>query len=457
VTVNPIVITTHTLQVTNAFWAREGPRDGCCLIKFSGGILPGGQEPGPESSLCRVNFLPGTLVFGAFRSVNTSTDLLFIYFGNDWFAENRTSSHHIAKRLGSRFSLLYVESPGLRAPRVSSRDFGKICKKLGVAFRGPKQIGPRMWHVSVPQIPFRRFPAVRKLNEVFARWKLKRAVRNLSLGSAVSWFTVPHPGFLAGTLGERLVVYYCIDSYAALPDVDAAEVAKMDDALSRRADLVFAASPGLVASKQEQNSRVIYSPHGVDADLFGRAADSAQPVAEGARNLSHPLIGFFGVLDNRIDFDLIRFLALRRPQWNFLLVGHIAGNISTLNGLENVHMPGAVRYETLPDWARAFDVCIMPYRQDAFSANANPLKLREYLATGRPVVSVPMPEVDRFGANIAIRASKQDFLEAIEKELVADSEEKRKARMELVRADTWDARVESVVSLVRQALGEAAS
>jgi glycosyltransferase involved in cell wall biosynthesis len=383
--------------------------------------------------------------------------LSFVYFGNDWLAENRTSSHHIARRLGTRFSLLYVESPGLRAPQASSRDLRKIFTKLARALRGPRQIAPRMWCVTVPQIPFRRLPAVRKLNQIFTQWKLRRTLRKLSLASPVSWFTVPHVGYLAGRLGERMVVYYCIDNYAALPDVDAAEVARMDDALSRRADLVFAASPGLVALKQQHNSRVVYSPHGVDADLFGRAADLAQPVAEGIRNLSHPLIGFFGVLDDRIDFGLIQFLALNRPHWNFVLVGRIASRSSALNGLPNVHMPGVVQYDALPDWARAFDVCIMPYRQDAFAANANPLKLREYLATGRPVVSVPIPEADRFRGNVAMKASKQDFLEAIEKELATDSEEKRKARIKLVEADTWDARVESVVSVVRKILGETAT
>jgi len=386
--------------------------------------------------------------------MNKSTDLSFIYFGNDWFAENRTSSHHIARRLGSRFPLLYVESPGLRAPQPSGRDLRKIFKKLCAVFRGPKQIGPCMWLMTVPQIPFRRFATARKLNEVFARWKLSRALRKLSLAPSISWFTVPHPGFLAGTLGEQMVVYYCIDNYAALPDVDAAEVAQMDGALSRRANLVFAASTGLVAAKQKQNGRVFYSPHAVDADLFGQAADSARPVAEGLRNLSHPVIGFFGVLDPRLDLSLIEYLAVQRPQWNLLLVGRVATDLGKLTDLPNLRAVGTVPYETLPDWARTFDLCIMPYRRDAFSENANPLKLREYLATGRPVVSVPMPEVDRFGGHVAIADNKESFLAAIERELGSDSEVKRKARLQLVSTDTWDARVEQVVSIVREVLEE---
>jgi len=373
-------------------------------------------------------------------------DLSFIYFGNDWFAENRTSSHHIARRLSNRFPLLYVETPGLRAPEASRRDIRKLFKKLAAAFRPPRQISEHMWHISVPQIPYRRYAAVRKINELFALWKVRSALRRVPLFSPLSWFNVPHPGFLAGKLGERMVVYYCTDNYAAAPGVDATDVARMDEALTRRADVVFATSPSLVHEKQRLNETVIYSPHGVDADVFGKAADLTLPIAEPARNLSHPVIGFFGVLDGRIDPGMIEFLATSRPHWSFLLVGRVAIDARRLSRLSNVCMPGNVPYEMLPDWARAFDVCIMPYRQDAFSLNANPLKLREYLATGRPVVSIPTAEVEQFSGFVSVAATNEEFLAAIEKELAADSEERRRERIRLVSPATWDARVEVVIA-----------
>ncbi len=83
----------------------------------------------------------------------------FIYFGNDWFAENRTSSHHIAKRLGAKFPILYVEVPGLKAPQVNSRDMLKVFEKLRMAFRPPQLVAPHFWRMTLPQIPFRRFAA----------------------------------------------------------------------------------------------------------------------------------------------------------------------------------------------------------------------------------------------------------------------------------------------------------
>jgi glycosyltransferase involved in cell wall biosynthesis len=377
-----------------------------------------------------------------------SRDLSFIYFGNDWFGENRTSAHHIARRLGQRFPLLYIETPGMRAPQASGRDLRKIFKKLAAALRGPRKIDVSMWYMSVPQVPYRRYRTIRKLNEHFARWKIKRALRKLSLDSPVSWFTVPHPGYLAGTLGEQLMVYYCVDNYSALPDVNASEVAAMDEELSRRADLIFAVSPVLTEAKLHQNETVIYSPHGVDAELFAQAADLSRPVASGVRDAKHPVIGFFGVVDSRIDIELIEFLAAQEPRWSFVFVGRVATDIGQLARMANVICVGAVPYETLPDWARSFDLCIMPYRLNAFSQNANPLKLREYLATGRPVVSVPMPEVGKYVPSVAIESDRQKFLEAMRNELATDSEDKRRARMQLVSGDTWDARVKKIIETV---------
>src|SRR5262249_26044558 len=137
-----------------------------------------------------------------------------VYFGNDWFAENRTSSHHVAERLAARTRVLYVDVPGLRAPKASGRDFRKLARTLAAAVRPPRRVGERLWHMSVPQIPLHHLPIVRRLNASIGRALVGRALAHLGFGRTVSWFAVPHPGALARTLGETAVIYYCIDDYA---------------------------------------------------------------------------------------------------------------------------------------------------------------------------------------------------------------------------------------------------
>ncbi len=124
--------------------------------------------------------------------------------------------------------------------------------------------------------------------------------------------------------------------------------------------------------------------------------DPATAVPAPAANLPHPVIGYFGLLADWIDLEMIAWLAAQRPGWTFLLVGQAKTDIRQLQGLSNVVMVGPQPYESLPGWARAFDVAIIPYRMNRQVQNANPLKLREYLATGRPIVSVRNPEIEKF-------------------------------------------------------------
>jgi len=375
-----------------------------------------------------------------------------IYFGNDWKAENRTSSHHVASRIARHLPLLYVDCPGLRPPALAARDLRRALRKIAETARGPRPILPRMWHCTLPQIPLRRHPAFNALNQRLARLLLLRWLRRLGWTRLISWFVVPHPGFLAGQLGEDYVVYYCTDDYSALPGVDRTAVARMDEDLTRRADQVFAVSAPLVVLKRALNPSTAYAPHGVDFELFAAASDPAtEPAAEAAR-LPHPVIGYFGVVNARLDLDLLACLARSRPRWTFLLVGRIAPEAVGLQQLPNIRLPGPQPYESLPRWAKVFDVAILPYLRDRQGLTANPLKLREYLATGKPVVSVPTPEVESLRHCVRIASAPEEFLAQIEDALERDSPADRQARQAAVAGASWEARVAETLALVEQGL-----
>ena len=371
-----------------------------------------------------------------------------MYFGNDWFAENRTSSHHIAKRLSRQVPVLYVDSPGLRPPESTGRDVKRLVRKLAGATRLPREVEPGLWHCTVPQIPYRGAPGVDALNRAFSLWAVRRAIRHVGFPRHISWFVLPHPGFMAGQLGETLRVYYCIDDYAAHPGVDAARIDAADRALTAAADVVFVAPPALLQSKQQQNASTVFAPHGVDVDLFSRAMDPATPIPNGAKELPGPVIGYFGSIAAWIDIELIAWLASTRPTWSFLLVGQPFVDVSSLQALPNVTLTGPQPYESLPGWARAFDVAIIPYRLNQQVRNANPLKLREYLATGRPVVSVRNPEIERFSEWVRIADSRDAFLAAIEQALAPEPASAAAARLASVSSMTWDARVADVIATV---------
>ena len=376
-----------------------------------------------------------------------------IYFGNDWNAENRTSSHHIAARLAKRHALLYVDGPGLRAPKASGRDVKKLLKKLTQAAALPRKVGEQTWHMVLPQFPFRRLPLASELNRELGALLVRRAARHLGMERPLLWFAVPHPGILLGRLGERSSVYYCIDDYSALPDVDKEQIRALDRRLTEKAKQVFVSAQTLFDAKKGMNANVVYSPHGVDVEHFGRAADPDFPIAEPARGLGHPVIGFFGLIEGWIDLELLHFLAKSRPSWTFLLLGRVAVDVSALERLGNVVFPGPQPYATLPSWAKAFDVAIYPGGQNEFVRNANPLKIREYLATGKPVVSVWSREVERFASVVRIARTQEDFLREIDDALASDTIEARAARLGAVAKMSWDARVDEVMAQVEATMG----
>ena len=396
---------------------------------------------------------PGTYADSEMDDARLSfKDLGVVYFGNDWHSENRTSSHHVATRLASAMSVLYVASPGLRAPQASGRDLKRLVRKLFAALKPPTKIGERLWLCTVPQIPFRRLPGVDAINRLFGVWSVRRALRKAGFHRHITWFVVPHPGFMAKHLGEELCVYYCIDDYAAHPGVDANLIAARDDELTKTADLVFVAPPALLASKREINPHTVFAPHGVDLELFGKAQDPATEIPAAARNLPKPVIGYFGSIHEWIDVELIEWLARARPEWTFLLIGHAAVDVAALRALSNVHLIGARPYRTLPAWAKAFDVAIIPYRMNRQVENANPLKLREYLACGKPIVSVRNAEIEKFSRWVRIADGREAFLDEIEGALRDERAEMPAERRAAVADQTWDRRVADVLGEVAAAL-----
>ena len=130
------------------------------------------------------------------------------------------------------------------------------------------------------------------------------------------------------------------------------------------------------------------------------------------------------------------------------MIGLVSADVRELRNCPNVVFAGAQPYESLPEWAKAFDVAILPYRLNQGSINANPLKLREYLATGKPVVAVSTPEVDRFAHCVGIAHTRDEFLRKVEDALMHDSKAQKQARISEVMGCTWEARAAEVLKVV---------
>ncbi len=373
-----------------------------------------------------------------------------IYFGNDWSAENRTSSHHIANCLSQKHEILYVECPGLRAPKGNKRDISKIFKKLALFFKKPIRISNNLSVYTLVQIPFHGNKVIKKFNTLISTYFLKCVSNDLGFKSPILWFVVPHAGHLIGKLNESKTVYYCIDDYSALPDVNHKAVNKMDYELAIGADIVFTASKSLTDEKNKINKNVYYSPHGVDFQHFNKAYTDKLSRPKDIACIKKPIIGFFGLIESWIDLSLIQKISERYSNMNVVLIGHVAVDTKSLDELSNVYFLGKKSFSQLPNYAACFDVCILPYVDNDQIYNCNPIKLKEYLATGKPVVSVSFPEILGFNDIVYIAETDEEFIEYIKQAIDTDSIDKAVKRVNYVEGLTWENRVNEVLMQVEK-------
>jgi glycosyltransferase involved in cell wall biosynthesis len=371
-----------------------------------------------------------------------------IYVGNDWFADNRTSSHQIARLLAQHNRMLYVEAAGQRAPKASKRDIGKIFRKLKTAFADPVRLDNGMHLYSPVILPFHRFSLARRLNKIILGWSIKRACKTVGFENPVLWIILPHYSSLVDTVRRKGVVYYVVDEYSSMPDVDADRIREMERHVLDHADVVFTISEELTRAKSQVNPNTYFSNHGVDTAHFNRAHSEDLPRPSELGSMPAPVIGFFGLIEDWLDLELIEHLASRRPRYSFVLIGRVASDTARLKKHKNVFFLGQKKYEDIPAYLKYFDVCLIPFKLNEVIINSNPLKLKEYLAGGKPVVSVGIGEVRKYGDLVYIGDTYDEYLACVDRALEEDSPERARQRVRAMESESWPARVDVICDRV---------
>ncbi|OGT72868.1 MAG: hypothetical protein A3I78_04850, partial [Gammaproteobacteria bacterium RIFCSPLOWO2_02_FULL_56_15] len=266
---------------------------------------------------------------------------------------------------------------------------------------------------------------------------------------AITWTFVPFSADVVGNLGEKLVIYHCVDEFSEFTGTDKAALLDMERRLIGKSDAVIASSGRLQQAKGAQGVQTFLVTHGVDVAHFRKACDPHTATPADIADIPAPIIGFFGLIEDWVDLRLIRFLAQARPQWSFVLIGKLATDDSPLCGLPNVHLLGRKEYQQLPAYCKAFDVALLPFVINELTLAANPLKLREYLAAGLPVVASAIPEAERLEGRLRIARTDEEFLAQIGDLLAGDlSAEERLSISQSVENETWDRKVEDLSRIV---------
>ena len=363
-----------------------------------------------------------------------------VCFSNDWTGDP-LSKTHLMRLLAKDNRILWVNSIGYRTPSINRQDMSRAWRKLMAARKPLTNPEPNLFVLSPLAVPAYQSATARRLNRVLLRQQVRWAFRRLKFRRVINWVFNPPAAVVAGRLGEERLVYHCVDEMGAFSGVSRAAMEDFEKYLLTHADLSIVTSEKLLETKGRINPDTVLVRHGVDLTHYSRALDPDLPIPADVARLPHPIIGFFGLIADWIDLELLGEIAKHFSGGSLVLLGKETTDVSALRSLPNVHFLGRKPYSELPGYCKAFDVALNPFRINELTLNSNPLKVREYLAAGLPVVSTPIPEVEQLGL-CHIAAGPAATIHAIEVALA--SPETREARSAMVRSESWEARLDEI-------------
>ena len=368
----------------------------------------------------------------------TGRDILC--FSHDWTGDPLSKTHFM-RLLARSNRVLWVNSIGYRMPRANRADLSRAWQKIS-AWRQPlREAEPNLFVLNPLVVPAYGIAVVRSLNQWWLRSQVLRAMHTLRFRRPINWVFNPTAAVIAGTLGEETLIYHCVDEYSALIGVQAEAIRRLEEKLLLSADLVVVSAEPLLESKRRANPRTVLVRHGVDFPHFRQALAPQTQVPDDIASLPRPRLGFFGLVsEDWIDFGLLSAVAKRFSHGSVVVIGMVTADVSPLN-LPNVHFLGRKAYGELPAYCKGFDVALNPFRISELTRNANPLKVREYLAAGLPVVSTAVPEVAVLDL-CRIGKTQEEFLRQIGTAL--EHPGPQEAISDRVRSQTWEARLAEV-------------
>lgn len=334
-----------------------------------------------------------------------------LVFGEDW-GGHPSSTQHLIREISQSRKIYWVNSLGLRQPRLTSHDVKRAFKKLTSV--SPTKPANNTTNANIEvlnplTLPAPRSSLARALAAHLTAWQINRRWPELQQARPWVWTSLPTAGDLRGRFNEQGWLYYCCDDFSSLAGVDHASVDVHEQQLVKAAEHVVVTSDHL-AQKHRQHAPMRVD-HGVDMTLFADPKPMAKEITD-----ARPCVGFYGSLDDWIDLARICRLALARPHIDFHLVGHIKSPCPEQMP-SNVHWLGPRAHAELATYSQHWKACLLPFKSTPQIHACNPLKLKEYLATGRPVISTDFP-ASRNAQGVWIANTDAQWLRAIDRSLM---------------------------------------
>jgi glycosyltransferase involved in cell wall biosynthesis len=372
---------------------------------------------------------------------------------SQWQARSWRPSHYILSRLARFYKVLWV-SPALNYKKVFHP------KSFWGMSRGLIKVSPNFWAYTperyLPLLPTRYgFSSLNGFAHGIRVRRIKSMLTAMGIKRIILYVWRPEFGSYVGEFKEELVCYHVDDEYS-WSEIDQ-PISESERKLLRNSDIVFILSKSLLEKKGKLNSATYYSPMAVDFNHYRQIAEDESIHYNDLSSIPRPRIGYVGIIKKQIDLKLLLEISRERKDWSIVLVGpinklhkEINETIELLRRESNVYFLGGKKYEELPGYIKDLDVCLMCYRKTAYTKYIFPLKLYEYLACGKPIVSTPLENLEEFQDVLYFADKHNEWIKNIQQSLVEHNTELEQKRIAVARENSWDTRVKDLVSLIRE-------
>ncbi len=368
--------------------------------------------------------------------------------GEDWWYHNRGHTDmQLMRRFASNGTVLYINSIVMQKLHLGNgrKFYQRLVRKSKSIFNGLKKIQDGFWVYSPFSLPVQHINIMKPINEMFLSSQIKHAKDKIGIELPVVWVACPPACDLAIKMKKKKLVYQRTDRFEDFPFVNVELVKNFDRKLKDNADLTIFVNNALYREEAGQCKKACYLDHGVDFEMFaGPVKGDSEP--HELFSIPAPRIGFIGSIDDcNPDIDFLGKVADLLPDMSFVIIGREQMDCSSLKARKNVRMLGQKQYEQIPEYGKRMDVLLLPLRQSRWAEAVNPLKLKEYLALGKPVVSTSFPELNKYKEVVYIADTPDTFADCIRKALVQDNQDLINKRRMKVRNASWDSKAAIVV------------
>src|SRR6266851_6880733 len=383
---------------------------------------------------------------------------IICFGGEDWWYHHPHSKNHLMRRFaraGNR--VIFVNSISMGLPSLAHKDLlPRVTRKLRSYAKFARKTSEGITVVSPATLPFFASRTARRMNRQLLKSQIQRLARKGGLSKPILWIAIPTAAEMIGCFDECVVIYHVSDKYEANTmdhGTDPALIRQLHERAIENADLILYSSRKLLAEATQGRERSNLLEQAVDFDHWSRVGSGELEVAPEVANIPRPRLGYFGAIEPwLIDQDLIKRAAAERPEWQWVFIGNKSRGVA-IESLPNTHFLPPVPYDDLPRYAAGFDVCVLPWETErAFTSYGSAIKVREYLATGKPVIISPLPEYEPMSDVLRIARTRDDFMKLVEDALRENDLAAPARRQAAVASGTWDARAERVSELIERTL-----